>query len=239
MAGSILARSRRRLKIGWLSLGSSVACPICGWTGHAFALHHYPVKPAPVKLCPRCDSSERHRFSYLILKDRLPAYGESVLHFAPEPGVEKWLRSFAHTYLSVDIASPRAMRHMDITALDLPDQTFSLLFCSHVLEHIEDDRAAIRELFRVLKPGGLAVIMVPIRGATSYEDPTITAPEQRLQHFHQEDHVRFYGLDIVERLQAEGFSVETLSTGTLDPATVRHYGLSYPSTNEIFLASRP
>lgn len=217
-------------------MGSTVECPICNWTGRAFALRHYPMKPAPVKVCPSCGSCERHRFSYLALREQLPAYGASVLHFAPEAEVEKWLRTFADDYLSVDIEMPRAMRHMDIAALDLPDESFSLIFCSHVLEHVDDDAAAMRELFRVLQPGGLAVIMVPIKGMQTFEDASIVSPHDRLVHFLQEDHVRLYGLDIVDRLSAAGFRVDMVSTGKYDPPEVERMGLSYPSTNEIFLA---
>ncbi|MFQ3596235.1 MAG: class I SAM-dependent methyltransferase [Sphingomonadaceae bacterium] len=171
-----------------------------------------------------------------MLKDMLPAFGDSVLHVAPEGQVEKWLRSFARSYLSIDLSAPRAMRHMDLTALDLPDESFSLIYCSHVLEHIEEDRKAMAELRRVLRPDGLAVIMVPIREGGTYEDPTIRTPAERLVHFHQGDHVRIYGLDIVDRLTAAGFDVEVLRVSDHPRAVVERMGWDYPSTREIFLA---
>jgi len=113
------------------------------------------------------------------------------------------------------------MRHMDITNLELADNEFSLIWCCHVLEHIEDDKKAMSELFRVLHPDGVAVIMVPVYGESTYENPLIKTPEGRLLHFKQEDHVRLYGLDIRERLDAAGFKIDALSTAILILAIIR------------------
>lgn len=232
-----LARNAwRRIKIAALSLGSKHLCPLCGWTGSAFLTKPYPHKPAPCRVCPDCRSFERHRFSQTVLKDMLPEYGDTVLHIAPEPMVADWLQGFAGNYLSIDLSSPLAMRHMDITALDLPDARFSLIYCSHVLEHIPDDAKAMAELRRVLRPDGLAVIMVPIRPGATYEDPAIVSPEQRLLHFQQEDHVRIYGLDLVDRLAAAGFATEVLRVSDYPADDAQRMGWDYPSTREIFLA---
>jgi SAM-dependent methyltransferase len=229
----------KRLRFLYLSLGSGRECPICGWTGHAFLRIPFPDKPADSFACPSCGSAERHRFAFLTLKDKLAQHADKTLHFAPERCVVPWLRSISKSYLSVDIASPAAMEHMDIINLRLPDASFSLLWCSHVLEHIEDDRKAISELFRVLRPGGLAVIMVPVYGAATYENPEVKTPAGRLEHFKQEDHLRLYGLDFSERLKAGGFGVEVLSVPDLPAQDVERYGLDYPSTREIFLCAKP
>ena len=223
----------------YLSLGTGCECPICGWRGHAFMRRAYANKPADTFLCPACGSSERHRFAYLALKNRLAALAENTLHFAPEKSSAPWLQSLAKKYLSVDIASPTAMQKMDITDLRLPDGSFSLVWCSHVLEHIEDDHKALAELYRVLKPAGVAVIMVPIYGDKTFEDPGITTPEGRLKHFMQEDHVRLYGLDFKNRLAESGFSVEMIQTSDMPAESVRKHGLEYPSTKEIFLCTKP
>lgn len=223
----------------YLSLGTGCACPICGWSGHAFMRRAYANKPADTLLCPVCGSSERHRFAYLTLKSRLAAHAENTLHFAPEKSIAPWLKSMSKGYLSVDIASPTAMQKMDITDLRLPDGSFSLVWCSHVLEHIEDDRKALAELYRVLKPAGVAVIMVPIYGDKTIEDPGITTPEGRLKHFMQEDHVRLYGLDFKNRLAESGFSVAMIQTSDMPAESVEKYGLEYPSTKEIFLCTKP
>lgn len=229
----------KRLRFFYLSLGSSRACPICGWTGHAFQRIPFPDKPADSFACPQCGSAERHRFAYLTLKEKLAGCADKTLHFAPERCVVPWLRSISKDYLSVDLYSPAAMQRMDIVNLTLPDASVSLLWCSHVLEHIEDDRKAIAELYRVLRPGGLAVLMVPVYGSTTYEDPSINTPAGRLEHFKQEDHLRLYGLDFDQRLKAAGFGVEVLSVADLPARDVERYGLDYPSTREIFLCTKP
>jgi predicted SAM-dependent methyltransferase len=131
------------------------------------------------------------------------------------------------------------MEHMDITDLRLQDGRFSLLWCSHVLEHIDNDRRAMTELFRVLRPSGLAVIMVPVYGDKTYENPEIKSPEERLKHFKQEDHVRLYGLDIENRLADVGFRVEVIRTSGVAAESVEKHVLEYPSTKEIFLCGKP
>ncbi|MCC5635706.1 class I SAM-dependent methyltransferase [Nostoc sp. CHAB 5844] len=222
----------------YLSIGSSKACPLCGWTGHSFIKRCYPYKPAPTYICPNCGSSERHRFSYLALKDKLVNKYAECLHFAPEKFIEPWLRSISEKYLSVDLCSPNAMQQMDIINLQLPDNSFSLIWCSHVLEHIDNDKKAMSELFRVLRPSGMAVIMVPIYGDSTYEDPELKTPEERLRHFKQEDHVRLYGLDISNRLENVGFQVDMISTSNLSADVKSRYIIEYPSTKEIFLCSK-
>jgi predicted SAM-dependent methyltransferase len=197
------------------------------------------MKPAVFKICPSCDSWERHRFAYHTLKDTLAKHADKTLHFAPEQCIETWLRSISKEYLSVDLTSPSAMEHMDITNLRLEDSRFSLLWCCHVLEHIENDRKAMAELFRVLRPSGVAVIMVPIYGTTTYENPEVRSPADRLKHFKQEDHVRLYGLDIENRLQDTGFKVDVLHVSDISIESVKSLGLEYPSTNEIFLCTKP
>ena len=130
------------------------------------------------------------------------------------------------------------MRRMDITDLPLQDESVTLVYCSHVLEHVADDRKAMSELHRVLAPGGLAVIQVPIIGEQTYEDRSITTPEGRLRAFLQHDHVRIYGIDIVARLVAAGFDVEVQSVDHVPPPLVERQRLRFPLTNEVFLARR-
>ena len=100
------------------------------------------------------------------------------------------------------------MVEMDITDIQYPDDSFDAIYCSHVLEHVPDDAKAMSELYRVLKPGGWAILAVPIRGDTTFEDPTTTEPEERERLFGQSDHVRYYGKDFKDRLEAAGFEVK-------------------------------
>src|SRR5690606_8666735 len=124
----------------------------------------------------------------------------------PEACFEARLRQrLGEEYLTADLLNPHVMVQMDITDIQYPAGSFDVIYCSHVLEHVPDDQQAIRELCRVRRPGGWAVLMVPITVERTYEDPSITDPAGRLAAFGQENHVRRYGLDFAERLCAAGF----------------------------------
>lgn len=133
------------------------------------------------------------------------------MHIAPEPIIETLLKTLPNIdYLSGDLMDSRAMEKMDITDIQHPDDSFDLILCSHVLEHVPDDRKAMSEFKRVLKPGGFAMLLVPITTYQTDEDPTVTDPNERLRRFGQDDHVRRYGLDYVDRLRDTGFNVEVI-----------------------------
>ena len=121
-----------------------------------------------------------------------------------------FFRSYSNLdYLSVDIKSGRAMKEENITNLSFPDNSFDIIFCSHVLEHIEDDRRAMGELHRVLKPGGFSLIAVPVKNnSKTFEDFSVVDPEERRKVFGQKDHVRIYGKDFKNRLEQSGFNVK-------------------------------
>ncbi|MFA6456705.1 MAG: methyltransferase domain-containing protein [Bacteroidota bacterium] len=136
----------------------------------------------------------------------------SMLHIAPE-------ECFAHAlqkkvgagYLSADLFSDQVMVKMDITDIQYPDATFDAVYCSHVLEHVQNDRKAMREFYRVIKKGGWAILLVPITAEKTIEDPTVTDPAQRLALYGQEDHVRRYGPDYIDRLRESGFTVSKIT----------------------------
>jgi ubiquinone/menaquinone biosynthesis C-methylase UbiE len=134
-----------------------------------------------------------------------------MLHIAPEqcflPHFKKQVNL---DYLTGDLVSPIADMHFDLHNIPLKDNRFDIVFCNHVLEHVEDDNQCMRELFRVMKPGGWGIFQVPLdttRNET-YEDKSIVTPEEREKHFWQKDHVRLYGLDYPTKLKAVGFEVE-------------------------------
>jgi SAM-dependent methyltransferase len=172
-------------------------------------------------ICPRCRSHPRHRAIALLLgRGDLP--GRHLLHFAPEPLLDPVFARLPRVErVTADLHAPADLR-LDITKMDLPDDSFDLILCSHVLEHVPDDRAAMRELRRVLVDGGLVLVLVPYRpGATTYEDPSITSPLDRMVAFGQQDHVRIYGNDLPDRLRETGFEVEDRPVAELfDEATV-------------------
>jgi SAM-dependent methyltransferase len=172
-------------------------------------------------ICPRCRSHPRHRAIALLL-ERGDLPGRRLLHFAPEPLLDPvFARLPSLERVTADLYVPADLR-LDITDMDLPDSSFDLIFCSHVLEHVPDDRAAMRELRRVLIDGGIALVLVPYRLAvTTYEDPSITSPLGRMVAFGQQDHVRIYGADLGDRLRDAGFEVEDRTVAALiDETTV-------------------
>jgi len=132
---------------------------------------------------------------------------KKVLHVAPEGSLEARLKKrIGSGYLSADL-QPGAMVQMDICDIRYPDASFDVVFCSHVLEHVPDDRRAMRELRRVLRPTGFAVLQVPISVEQTVEDPSIQDPAERMRLFGHPDHVRRYGTDYVDRLRESGFRV--------------------------------
>lgn len=191
----------------------------------------------PDARCPICGSLERHRAAFLLLRDSIPAR-QSVLHVAPEVTMLPWLVSLSREYLSIDLHSP-AMRRMDLTALDLPDESCTLIWCSHVIEHIPDDQKALAEMFRVLAPGGMLVLQVPIAGPATREDPLVTDSGERLVLYLQEDHVRLYGLDLKAQIERCGFTCSVLSSADLPPDVQVTYSLRTPWYREVFFCRRP
>jgi len=166
---------------------------------------------------------------YLAHRTDVLRHHRAILHYSPEPALMGPLRAIeTASCTSIDLESPLADRLMDATDLQFPDQSFDLLLCSHTLEHISDDRRAMREMFRVLRPAGRALLQHPIvLEQRTFEDPSVTDPSERLRLFSQEDHVRVYGPDIRERLVEAGFYVSIVRPDELvSPAKFRRYGLA-------------
>jgi SAM-dependent methyltransferase len=134
-----------------------------------------------------------------------------IAHFAAEKGFSEIVRKGAgnRRYIRIDLQSPLSDVHADICALPFRDAEFDAIICNHVLEHIPDDRLAMRELRRILRPGGVAVLMVPFQpDRQTYEDPAVVDPERRTELFGQFDHVRLYGGDYLDRLREAGFDTD-------------------------------
>jgi SAM-dependent methyltransferase len=191
--------------------GDAVYCPVCERGFDAF-------KDAPdvsLGLCWRCGSHARHRAQWLLFQSRPELLRDigSLLHLAPEWTLRRRLSGLGHLrYVTADLDQPGVDLHLDLTAADLPDASFDAVICSHILEHIPDDAAAMRELCRITEPGGWCLVMVPLdlARAHTYEDPSITTPEARHRAFARPDHVRMYAPDIEQRLRAAGFVVERI-----------------------------
>lgn len=163
-------------------------------------------------LSPGTLSLERHRQMWLYLKNETDFFTQNykVLHIAPE---QEFLRKFKKMknldYTSADLYSPIVDVKADILDLPFEDESFDVVFCNHVLEHIEEDQKAMSELYRVMKKGGWGIFQVPMKNSLekSYEDFSITDPKERQKHFGQYDHVRWYGMDYFSRLEQAGFTV--------------------------------
>ncbi len=157
-------------------------------------------------LCPGTLSLERHRLLWLYLDRKTTFLTDSirVLHVAPEQVFYKKFKSFSHwDYTTTDLHSPLADVKADICALPFEDNTYDLILCNHVLEHIPNDLKAMEELYRVLKPGGTAILQVPLEEdrENTFEDDSITDQQERTRIFGQYDHVRVYGQDYYNRLK--------------------------------------
>ncbi len=167
-------------------------------------------------LCPVCNASDRIRLLYLFLRSKTGLFTQParLLHFAPEPSLEHLIRKRKNIkYLTADLYQEGVMEKIDITAIPYPDGSFDAILCNHVLEHVPEDKKAMREIYRVLKPGGWAILQVPfsLTLKDTFEDPTVTGREDRELTFGHWDHVRIYGLDYPQRLEKAGFTVDIFS----------------------------
>ena len=195
-----------------LYAGDQFTCPCCNEHFRKF-LPYGGENPQQNSQCPRCGSAERHRLIWLYLKNKTNFFSANlkVLDIAPIYWFQKIFRSLPNLdYISADLVDPLAMVEMDITNISYEDNYFDVILCSHVLEHIMQEQKAMTELLRVLKPGGWAILQVPldIRLAQTFEDPNIVLPEEREHFFGQYDHVRLYGRDFKDRLEKAGFTVK-------------------------------
>jgi SAM-dependent methyltransferase len=185
-------------------------------------------------LTPTNGAQARHRLIWLYLEREtaLLKGGKSLLHVAPERCLfDRFLTVPGLLYVAGDrmghgSGRQSGVRPLDILAIDFAASTFDYVLCNHVLEHIVDDRTAMAEMFRVLKPCGTAIITVPLRQGHTLEDPSVTSPEQRKKLFGQWDHVRYYGDDIADRLAACGFSPRLIRySESFDESERERYGL--------------
>ncbi|MBN2668731.1 MAG: methyltransferase domain-containing protein [Bacteroidales bacterium] len=195
--------------------GNKQYCPICEGHFRKFLPYGYTDTNSENRLCPSCLSLERHRqiWKYLENETNIFTQPTKLLHIAPEQSFyQKFKKIKTLDYYTGDLESPLAKYHFDIHQIPFDDNSFDVVMCNHVLEHVSDEFKASSEIYRVLKPGGWAILQVPINPTfeTTYEDASITNPKEREKHFGQYDHVRWHGLDYPKRLEKSGFKVESL-----------------------------
>ena len=245
-----LAQRKLKLPFYW---GTRYQCSACGarvrkflpiWKsfprklaqyGFAYPLDAFETFNAKAFLCPSCNCSDRERLYALYLREWVATHESDARHviveFAPSHALSTWLRAVKTVqYRSADLFRRNVDDRIDITNMpQYESDSIDAFICSHVLEHIPDDRAAMRELHRILKPGGFGIVMVPlIAGVTeTHEDDTMTAPELRWKHFGQDDHVRLYGTaDFARRLAQSGAQVIRLGREHFGAAAFERAGIA-------------
>lgn len=201
-------------------------CNVCSHHGRFYAFGQPPRFDA---MCPNCGSLERQRLLKLwIDREHATLRGRRMLHFAPEVGLVDHLKAISENYLSADLDPARADAVINIEDMALPSESFDLLICVHVVEHV-DDRRAFAEMHRVLAPGGIALIMTPVIEGweNTFEDDGIVSHKERALRYGQPDHRRYYGRDIRQRFADTGFHVEEFPALEPDVGT---YGLNRADT---------
>ena len=224
---------------GRLPYYGRLQCPICGTRDRHF--DPFGVVSREDAQCPWCGALERHRLVWLFFRrntDIFKGGGKKLLHFAPEPVLSSRLSKLPGLdYTSADLYDPGAMVKADITDLQFPDESFDVIYCSHVLEHVPMDREAMRECLRVLKRDGYAVILVPITAPATIEDPSVVDPKERERLFGQWDHVRQYGPDFADRLREAGFEVTPYTADDVARGEAARFAIPEPE-GPIYLCRR-
>jgi SAM-dependent methyltransferase len=219
--------------------GNEVECACCGGKFSTFLT--YGNTPRENAVCPRCNALERNRVLWLYLTKELKIEEENwkVLHFAPERTLEKRMKQLQKlTYIGADLNPDLADYQMDITQIPHKENEFDLIICSHVLGHVPDEGLAIREMKRVLKTDGLAIVMtvVDLKKPKTYESEAIKTPAERLKNYGEDDLTRLHGLDFQQRLEAQGFEVEALDYRlTFSEADQKRLGLGQGAREMLFL----
>ncbi len=222
--------------------GNDRFCPLCEKCFSQFL-------PAGMKKrrdakCPWCGSRERDRLVWLFFQRQTRLFQEPLekpfLHVAPEKMTGEKLRlALAGKYISADLHDKRVDLKLDITQIECPDKSFGAIYCAHVLEHVQDDLKAMREFKRILDHDGWAVLTVPVAADVTFEDPSVTDPEERLRLFGQKDHVRIYGLDFKDRLRNSGFDVQQIRpTDFLSTSDINFMGIT-KAAGDIYFCKAP
>ncbi len=201
--------------------------------------------------CPRCYAKDRDRLIYLYLEKKTNVFtkAQSVLHIAPEAWLKELFQSLSHIHYTSGVKGVEQMGYyydrktieLDITDLKMKNDFYDLIVCNHVLEHISDDIKAMKEIFRVLKPGGKAILQVPYSTVLelTFEDDTVVSKEDRAKIFGQFDHVRIYGNDYAKRLQIAGFKVDIFNPiyESWGKEYIERYALNIKE--DLFIAHKP
>lgn len=211
--------------------GNQFQCNICGKKLKKFIeTNHHDL------LCPNCGSLQRNRRLWFLLENEFLKPNSTILDFSPSRCLYRKLKKNSTiTYHSTDLSGDFiADFQFDITNLKVADNTYDLVICYHILEHIPDDNKAMQELFRIMKNGAKALVQTPFKEGEVYENDSIVTASERLKHFGQEDHVRVYSVEgLKNRLVQSGFQVEILENFDKN----NNYGLN--SFEKILVLTKP
>ncbi len=234
----------------FLYKGSKYTCPLCGQSfrqmlpggivNEVFTKYHIiGGGRRDNSVCPRCYSTDRDRLVFLYLRDFSDVFQKNynVLHIAPEGSLRAYFMNRTSVKYTAGFKDADAYKgyyydqvkqHIDITSTEFADNKFDLVICNHVLEHIEDDLKAMREIFRIMKPGGFGILQVPFAPGLekTIEGLTAPTPSDRLRLYGQEDHVRIYGIDYFDRLKSVGFEVNKFMLYNSNPEKYKFYAIN-------------
>jgi len=243
--------------------GTDYRCPICGvglnafrpigksyWRDcERFGVIHSAADMETFNVaafaCPSCDASDRERLIAIYLDEAFrgldPHRTYRLIEFAPNRALPRKIKQYPFiAYTSADLTRRNVDENIDLTAMTgYADNSVDIIVCSHVLEHIPDDRKAMREIWRVLKPDGFAILLVPIVLGVddTHEDPTLDSEALRWKFFGMGDHVRQYGRrDFVARLEASGLAIQQLGVEHFGAETFRRAGIA---ENSVLYVARP
>jgi len=243
-------------------LGSKYRCPVCGtglrefkpmWKSYWRDLEIFSPVHGNKEMetfntaafsCPRCDAFDRERLMAIYLDKAFAKLDHTrryrLIEFAPADALRRIFARYPFVdYRSADLTRPDVDEHVDLTAMIYPDRSVDVLLCSHVLEHVSDDRKAMREIRRVLKPDGFAILLVPLIVGVeeTHEDPSVDTLELRWKYFGMGDHVRQYGKrDFIKRLEGAGLNVDQVGMEYFGPEAFRRAGIA---DNSILYVVRP
>jgi SAM-dependent methyltransferase len=238
----------RELRNHWVSArryrGSAVHCPVCDGSFSQFLPAGTGARSRPGAVCPGCRSRERDRLAWLFLQarqDTLLYRHQQFLHIAPEPRLGAYLANIiGEGYITADLMRRDVMVRMDVQDMLYPNETLDAIYCSHVFQDVPDDRRAMAECFRVLRPGGWAILNVPLFAASTREAARAGKPRGRWDQ-RPDEHLREYGPDYADRLREAGFDVTVLAPADVepDPARRERFGIAGERTGWIHFARRP
>ena len=224
--------------------GNKVECPVCERSFSKFLSYGSAVSHRDNVLCPYDLTLERHRLMWLYLHRESSFFSADrlkVLHIAPEQCFLPLFKKQKNLdYTTADLVSPIADLHFDLHEIPLENNQYDVVFCNHVMEHVDDPIRCMSELNRVMKPGGWAIMQVPqdMNRDQTYEDKSITSPSEREKHFWQKDHVRLFGKDYSKYLEKSGFLVSEFDLNqAFDATEVERYRLMKKEI--LYIAHKP